>query len=226
MKNLNFSKFLFIPLLCAGFAANAQENNLAGSTQPVAATTSSMAFVAKPATVSPLMSEKNLFNQKTAFKNAAFADGSASTFGFGLEPEVLLPLGDFKNASSVGVGINLKALYHLSDAGAVTGTIGYNYFVAKEDVTYKYSGIPIKIGYLAKLGDMFFVEPQIGLYSLRASFKDDGEGGGSASTTNLLLAAKVGINIGEKSNLGVSYNYIKVTGGSFAFAGLSYLFTF
>ncbi|MES2267671.1 MAG: hypothetical protein V4520_12980 [Bacteroidota bacterium] len=220
MKNLNLSKFFFIPLLCVAFAANAQNNSMVGNVQPVTANTLA---VTKPVYVSVQANEKNLFEQKSAFKNTAFADGSASTFNLGLEPEVLLPLGDFKNSSSVGVGINLKGLYHLSDAGAVTATVGYNYFISKEDVGYKYSGIPVKVGYLAKLGDMFFVEPQVGLYSLRTSLDDDG---GSVTNTNLLLAAKVGINIGDKSNLGVGYNYVKVTGGSYSFAGLSYLFSF
>jgi hypothetical protein len=218
MKTLNLSKFLLISLLCAGLTANAQDNSLTTNDKPV---NTSNALVVIPANTSPLTGEKNI-EQKSALKNAGFADGSASTFSIGLEPEVLLPLGNFKNSSSVGVGINLKGLYHLSDAGAVTGTVGYNYFVSKEDVDFKYSGIPIKVGYMAKLGDMFFVEPQIGFYSLRASDDDDN----SSTSTNLLLAAKVGLNIGEKSHLGIGYNYIKVTGGSYAFAGLSYLFTF
>jgi hypothetical protein len=219
MKNLNLSRFLFLPLLCAGLAANAQDNSLTTTDK---LTNTANALVTIPVNTSPLTGDKNLFEQKSALKNAAFADGSASTFSIGLEPEVLLPLGNFKNSSSVGVGINLKGLYHLSETGAVTGTVGYNYFVAKEDVAFKYSGIPIKVGYMAKLGDMFFVEPQVGFYSLRASDDDDN----SATSTNLLLAAKVGLNIGEKSHLGIGYNYIKVTGGSYAFAGLSYLFTF
>ncbi|MCQ6961379.1 hypothetical protein [Mucilaginibacter aquariorum] len=218
MKNFNLSKFLLIPLLCAGLTANAQNNSLTINDKPANTTN---ALVAMPSHTSTFTGEKNI-EQKSALKNATFADGSASTFSIGLEPEVLLPLGNFKNSSSVGVGINLKGLYHLSDAGAVTGTVGYNYFVSKEDVGFKYSGIPIKVGYMAKLGDMFFVEPQVGFYSLRASDDDDN----SSTSTNLLLAAKVGLNIGEKSHLGIGYNYIKVTGGSYAFAGLSYLFTF
>jgi len=221
MKNLNLSRLLFIPLLCAGFAANAQNSSLTSGAEPI--TTNAIIAAAKHGTISQPANQKELFEQKNALTNTTFADGSASTFSLGLEPEVLLPLGDFKNSSSVGVGINLKGLYHLSDAGAVTATVGYNYFVSKEDVDYKYSGIPFKIGYLAKLGDMFFVEPQVGLYSLRTSLDD---GGGSVTNTNLLLAAKLGINIGDKSNLGVGYNYVKVTGGSYSFAGLSYLFSF
>jgi hypothetical protein len=221
MKNLNLSQFLFIPLLCAGIAANAQDNSLDGKPGP-GTTNPTISIVAKTANVSLLAGEKNLFEQKNALKNAGGADAVASHFSVGLEPEVLLPLGDFKNSSSVGVGINLKGLYHLSETADVTGTIGYNYFVSKEDVDVKYSGIPIKVGYLAKFADKFFVEPQIGLYSLRASDDDDN----SETNTNLLLAVKVGLNINEKSHLGIGYNYIKVTGGSYAFAGLSYLFIF
>ncbi|RYU89373.1 hypothetical protein EWM62_13670 [Mucilaginibacter terrigena] len=217
MKNLNFSKLLFIPLLCAGISASAQSSLV--SNHYVAVTANTQA-IGPAITVPP--AENSLPGQKGYFKNVAAADGSASGFAIGLEPEALLPLGNFKNSVSAGAGINLKALYHLSDAGAVTGTVGYNYFLPKEDVDFKYAGIPVKIGYLAKLGDMFFIEPQVGLYSLRISDDD----GNSASDTNLLLAAKIGLNIGEKSHLGFGYNYIKVTGGSYAFAGVSYLFTF
>jgi hypothetical protein len=222
MKNLNFSKLLFIPLLCAGFVANAQDNSLTGNNTPVANTNATVALVTKSASLSPLESEKNLFAQNTALKNVAAADASSSTFNFGLELEGLLPVGNFKNSVSAGVGVNAVGLYHIGDIGAIAGSVGYNYFLAKDEVDLKYSGIPVKVGFLAKLGDMFFVEPQIGFYSLRISDDDDN----SASSTNLLLAAKVGLNIGEKSHLGVGYNYIKVSGGSYAFAGLSYLFTF
>lgn len=220
MNNLNLSKLLFIPLLCAGISASAQTNGLTGNNMPAANTT--IALVTKPANFSPLATERNLFEQKTALKNVTAADASSSTFNFGLELEGLLPIGNFKNATSAGFGANAVGLYHIGDAGAVTGSVGYNYFLKKGESDLKYSGIPIKVGFLAKLGDMFFVEPQIGVYNLRVSDDDDN----SASNTNLLLAAKVGINVGEKSHLGVGYNYIKVTGGSYAFAGLSYLFTF
>lgn len=222
MNNLNLSKLLFIPLLCAGITASAQTNGLTGNSVPVAGTNTTVALVSKPTNFSPLASEKNPFEQKAAFKNVTAADASSSTFNFGLELEGLLPMGDFKNATSAGFGVNAVGLYHISDAGAVTGSVGYNYFLKKGESDLKYSGIPVKVGFLAKLGDMFFVEPQVGVYSLRVSDDDDN----SSSSTNLLLAAKVGINIGEKSHLGVGYNYIKVTGGSYAFAGLSYLFTF
>lgn len=222
MNNLNLSKLLFIPLLCAGITASAQTNSLIGNTQPVANTHTTIALVNKPVNLNPLTSEKNLFEQKAALKNVAAADASSSTFNFGLELEGLLPLGNFKNATSAGLGVNAVGLYHIGDIGAVTGSVGYNYFLKKEDAEVKYSGIPIKVGFLAKFGGMFFVEPQVGVYNLRVSDDDDN----SASNTNLLLAAKVGLNIGEKSHLGIGYNYIKVTGGSYAFAGVSYLFTF
>lgn len=222
MNNLNLSKLLFIPLLCAGITASAQTNSLIGNTQPVANTNTTIALVNKPVNQGPLTSEKNLFEQKAALKNVAAADASSSTFNFGLELEGLLPLGNFKNATSAGLGVNAVGLYHIGDIGAVTGSVGYNYFLKKEDAEVKYSGIPIKVGFLAKFGGMFFVEPQVGVYNLRVSDDDDN----SASNTNLLLAAKVGVNIGEKSHLGIGYNYIKVTGGSYAFAGVSYLFTF
>jgi hypothetical protein len=223
MKNLNLSKFLFIPLLCAGITASAQTSSLTGNDAPVVNTSATIALVNRPVNLSPLTSEKNLFEKKAAFKNVTAADAAASsTFNFGLELEGLLPLGNFKNATSAGVGVNAVGLYHLSDVGAITGSVGYNYFLKKDEVDLKYSGIPIKVGYLAKLGDMFFVEPQIGVYNLRVSDDDDN----SESNTNLLLAAKVGLNVGEKSHFGIGYNYIKVSGGSYAFANVSYLFTF
>ncbi|MBB5397386.1 hypothetical protein [Mucilaginibacter sp. AK015] len=217
MKNLNFSKLLFIPLVCMGISASAQ-NTLTGAGDVAVAAN---APVTQTAAKGPLAASK-LFEPAAAFKNVTAADGSASTFSIGLEPEAILPIGDFKTFVSAGAGLNLKGLYHLSDAGAVTATVGYNYFLPKEDADFKYSGIPVKIGYLAKLGDMFFVEPQVGLYSMRVSDDDDN----SASNTNLLLAAKVGLNVGEKSHLGVGYNYIKADGGSTSFINLSYLFTF
>lgn len=222
MNNLNLQKLLFIPLLCAGITASAQTSSLTGITQPEVSPNTTAVLVNKPVNVSPLASGKNLFEQKAALKNVAAADASSSTFNFGLELEGLLPLGNFKNATSAGLGVNAVGLYHIGDIGAVTGSVGYNYFLKKEDAGVKYSGIPIKVGFLAKFGGMFFVEPQVGVYNLRVSDEDDN----SASNTNLLLAAKVGLNIGEKSHLGIGYNYIKVTGGSYAFAGLSYLFTF
>ncbi|MBD1385283.1 hypothetical protein IDJ75_08335 [Mucilaginibacter rigui] len=222
MNNLNLSKLLFIPLLCAGITASAQTNSLTGITQPEASSNPTAVLVNKSVNFTPLASGKNLFEQKAAFKNVAAADASSSTFNFGLELEGLLPVGNFKDATSAGLGVNAVGLYHIGDIGAVTGSVGYNYFLKKEDAEVKYSGIPIKVGFLAKFGGMFFVEPQVGVYNLRVSDEDDN----SASNTNLLLAAKVGLNIGEKSHLGVGYNYIKVTGGSYAFAGVSYLFTF
>jgi hypothetical protein len=222
MNNLNLSKLLFIPLLCAGITAGAQTNSLNGDARQGINTNATVMLVNKPVNVSPLANEANLFEQKAALKNVTAADASSSTFNFGLELEGLLPLGNFKDYTSAGLGVNAVGLYHLADIGAVTGSVGYNYFLKKEDAEVKYSGIPIKVGFLAKFGGMFFVEPQIGVYNLRVSDEDDN----SASNTNLLLAVKAGINIGEKSHLGIGYNYIKVTGGSYAFAGVSYLFTF
>ena len=225
MKNLNLSRFLFIPLLCAGLTASAQSNSLTGNNgAPVITKNTRVAFTSTPIDANAFSGEKVMpFAQASAFKKAAQADAATEGFAIGLELEALLPMGSFGDLTKVGAGIAVKGIYHLTETGAVTGTVGYNYFLPNDDGDYKYSGIPIKVGYMALFG-MFFVEPQVGVYNFRTSFDD--EDIPSVSSTNLFLGARAGINIGSNSHLGVGYNYIKTDGGStsFASAGISFAF--
>ncbi|RFZ92593.1 hypothetical protein D0C36_14345 [Mucilaginibacter conchicola] len=238
MIHFNLSKkLLFIPLLCAAITASAQTNSLTGEQSPAlqpsvqlpvaaqlkmkTADESASNYQAAPAT-------RNVFKQ---------AEDSGKLLTFGIEPEAILPMGSFGDLASAGVGINVKAFYSLGDIGVLTGSVGYHYFLAKEndfsDFDYKYSGIPIRFGFQYTLAEKFFVEPQLGFYNFRTSISsEDAEdeefpgASGSGSSTNFFFALRAGYRTGERSNLSLGYNNISASGGSTSFLGLSYCFTF
>lgn len=223
MKNLNLSQFfLFIPLLCVGLSAAAQNNSLTAANGPVFKSAPQLVLTSTPVNSNAFSAEANLaVPLKGTAMSLKQAEGKTEGLSFGLELEALKPMGTFGDVTTVGAGVALRLMNHISENGALTGSVGYNYFLPSEDGDYKYSGIPVKLGYLHTFG-AFFVEPQAGLYNLRLAFDDEP----TVTSTNLVLSARAGVNLGEKSHLGVSYTYISASGGSLSFAGANLIFGF
>lgn len=104
-------------------------------------------------------------------------------------PDIAFPTGDFGEVYKIGLGVTVKGLYGIGEAGQITFTTGYVSFGAKNDIKdalgadkFTQSIIPLLAGYRHNF-DGFFVEPQIGygIYSskVKAGILDGKDSGGA-----------------------------------------------
>lgn len=106
------------------------------------------------------------------FSAAAFAQKGKNQISPAVD--VSLPIGDFGDVAPVGIGVTVKGLYGVGEAGQVSLTTGYSSFGAKKEIKdalgadkLRQSLIPILVGYRHHF-DGFYAEPQIG-YGIFAS---------------------------------------------------------
>jgi len=124
------------------------------------------------------------------------------TIGAGVE--VALPMGDFGDGFGIGFGATGKVFYGITEQGDITGTLGYIHFSMKDESEYMSGSmgmIPIMFGYRHNF-DGFYVEPQLGITSVRSkvTIKDMGMGFGNVSSsysdTKVSFAAGAGYVFG------------------------------
>lgn len=116
-------------------------------------------------------------SSKTTKTSSATTSDDQLSFGVSIEPA--LPLGDFKQVSSFGVGFNGLVRYKLSDKVSLKGSIGYMTFISK---TVDYTeddgngnlttihikppavhGIPFRAGLSYDLTENLFIQGSIGV---------------------------------------------------------------
>lgn len=132
-----------------------------------------------------------------------------------------LPIGDFSEGTSFGIGGTIKGLYGVGSAGQVELTTGYLHFPF-EGNTSEASGstalIPILAGYRHHFNG-FFLEPQAGISLVRSQFDIEGLGSSSNSTTAFGWAVGAGYMF-DAFEVSARYQSSEKDGGSMGFAGL------
>ena len=129
-----------------------------------------------------------LFSAKT-FAQSANANPSLS---IGLE--VGFPTGDFNTGSNVGIGGSAKLAIPVVTNGAVTLSAGYMSFSGKTIVGYKLPTvnlIPFKAGFRYRFSSGFYVEPQLGITSVKAK--------GYNSESDFTYAGNIGYLIANRN---------------------------
>ena len=152
---------------------------------------------------------------------AAFAQ--KGDIGISVGVEGALPVGDWSDGYSIGVGGSLKGLYGISDAGQVTLTVGYDRFGVK-DFDGSLSLVPVLAGYRHTFSSLY-VEPQIGISAQKSKIEMGEFGDVSASTTDFSFAIGAGYLVGPM-DLGLRYQNISASGGSLGFLALRVAYNF
>jgi len=120
-----------------------------------------------------------------AISSAAYSQKGNNQIGVGVDAG--LPLGDFGDSYSFGIGGYVKGLYGIGEAGQITLTTGYTTYSAKKEIKDalgldKLSAniIPILAGYRHNFSG-FYVEPQVGYGSYGSKAKANGNSASSSS---------------------------------------------
>ena len=150
--------------------------------------------------------------------NAQESSAGGLHFGGGLR--VALPIGDFSNGTSFGLGLELQGEYLFSDKFSGTFTTGYTSFFAKEIDGEKGDNtgyIPVLAGVRVYPSPQFFIGAKAGLGIIT---------GGGESTSGFNYEPQIGYN-GEKFQLALGYNAmtqkvmgISYTTGAIALTGI------
>jgi len=141
-----------------------------------------------------------------AISSAAYSQKGNNQIGVGVDAG--LPLGDFGDFASFGIGGYVKGLYGIGEAGQITLTTGYTSYSAKKAVKDAYAAdkvtssiIPVLAGYRHNFSG-FYVEPQVGYGSYASKIKGgplDGSGSSGAFTYALGVGfAKSGFDGGVR----------------------------
>jgi len=161
------------------------------------------------------------------------AQMAAGDFKFGAGIHLGLPIGDFHNVSSFGIGGEVQGEYAFAENLTGVATSGYTYFIGKSfpdgtGGTYKvnYGHIPILVGARFYPSEQFFVGAQIGYGHYSASVSSsNGYGGGSSGSGGFEYRPQVGYNA-DPIQLILSYDGTSVSGGTFSQIGLSAIYMF
>jgi len=165
----------------------------------------------------------------TSFVTVNAQSKSSDDFVFGGGVNIGLPLGDFGDGWSFGVGVKLQAEKMFTDQVSGIGSIGYTDFFGKSfsytdpisGTTYssKYPAfglIPILVGGRYYIAPTFFVGVQIGI----------GIGtGGSGSSTGFDYLPQVGYNA-DMYQVVLGYNGVSQTGFTANHLDLSFVYKF
>lgn len=157
------------------------------------------------------------------------AQMAAGDFKFGAGIHLGLPIGDFHNVSSFGIGGELQGEYAFSENLTGVATSGYTYFVGKDlGGGYKINSghIPVIVGARYYPSEQFFFGAQIGYghysYSVSGS---NGYGGPSGGSGGFEYRPQVGYNANPIQFI-LSYDGTSVSGSTNSQIGLSAIYTF
>ncbi len=143
------------------------------------------------------------------------------TAGAGIR--VALPIGDFADSHSFGIGAELQGEYGFSDMVSGIATVGYTSFFGKE---YEFLGVTVEaenVGYIPILvgarvypSPTFFIGAQVG-YGLLT--------GGGESDGAFNYQPQIGYN-GERFQVALNYNGLSKEGSTLSHIGLTGIFKF
>ena len=167
----------------------------------------------------------------TSNVNAQSTPKSALRFGIGVEG--LLPVGDLRDVSKVGIGITPRLQYGVADNLALTLTSGYYNFFGKKindatDVKYPSFGlVPVKVGIKAFFTQNLYFGAEVG-----AGFetKDDyryatGETDHNGKATKLIASPGIGY-ASQKWDVGVRYENFSGQDNNYGTVGLRIAYGF
>ena len=154
---------------------------------------------------------------------AANAQKNAGTVHFGGGLNLGLPVGNFANISSFGIGVELQGEYKFSNTASGIGSISYTNFFGKTvdfpgvgSVKYDNVGlIPILLGVRVYPSPQFFIGGKIGY----GAFTGGGSSGGFDYNP------QIGYN-GYDIQIAFGYNGVAVSGGTLGHIGLSVIYKF
>lgn len=137
--------------------------------------------------------------------------------------EIALPTGDAGDATSVGLGVTVKGLYGVGEAGQVTFTTGYLIASGKKEFKdllgadkINSTMIPLLAGYRHHFKG-FYAEPQVG-YGIYGAKIKGGEYDSSDSQGAFTWAAGIGY-IYNNFEVGARYQSMHKDGESSGFVG-------
>ena len=137
--------------------------------------------------------------------------------------EIALPTGDANDASQLGLGVTVKGLYGIGEAGQLTFTTGYLVSGAKKEFKdllgadkINSTMIPLLAGYRHNFNG-FYAEPQIG-YGIYGAKIKGGDYASSDSEGAFTWAAGVGY-VYNNFEGGVRYQSMHKNGGSSGMIG-------
>jgi hypothetical protein len=136
-------------------------------------------------------------------------------FSFGAGIRLGLPIGDFGDYSSFGVGGELQGEYGFSDMVSGVLTTGYTSFFGKDDLE-SVGLIPILIGARVYPSTNFFIGAQVGYGILTGN-------GDSEGAFN--YQPQIGYNA-QKFQLALNYNGLSKDGSTLGHIGLTGIFKF
>ena len=157
------------------------------------------------------------------------AQMAAGDFHFGAGIHLGLPVGDFHNISSFGIGGEVQGEYAFTENVTGVVTSGYTYFAGKDlGGGYKINSghIPVIVGARYYPSEQFFFGAQIGYGHYSESVSgNNGFGGASGGSGGFEYRPQVGYNANPIQFI-LSYDGTSVSGGTFSQIGLSALYTF
>jgi hypothetical protein len=146
-------------------------------------------------------------------------DKAATGFHFGGGLRLGLPVGDFADGWSFGVGAELQGEYLFTEKVSATVTTGYTSFFGKDFGGEKLDPvgiIPIMAGVRVYPAASFFIGGKIG-YGIQM-YNGDSEGA-------MMYEPQIGYN-GEKFQLALGYNGLSKDGNTLAHLGFSAIYKF
>jgi hypothetical protein len=148
-----------------------------------------------------------------SFANAQSGSGELKFSG---GAEAALPIGDFGNFSSFGIGGFAAGDYGLSESFHLIGSLGYNAFFAKGGLGGSLGTLTFRAGGAYYASEAFNVNGAVGFGSLS---------GGGGSVSGFHYSAGVGYNM-ESLGFGLNYNAISANGGTNTWLGLRVAYSF
>lgn len=124
----------------------------------------------------------------------------------------MLPLGDFGDLTSFGIGADVQYAYNFDESIAATVSAGYNHFLVKSEYKDMFDDpgyVPVKAGVRYGIGQ-FYLHPQLGVTVATA------EGAGAAFTYGI----GAGANLGAKTDLSLRYEAMSKNSATTSFLGL------
>jgi hypothetical protein len=154
---------------------------------------------------------------------ASRAQDGGGGFSFGAGVNLALPIGDFSNTHSFGVGVEAQGEYAFSDMFSAVFNTGYTQFFGKSETvfgtTIEYDGvglIPVLAGARVYPSPMIFIGARAGLGVLT---------GNNDSETGFVYRPEVGGTVGPVQ-LALSYNGFSKDGNSIGHVGLTVIYRF
>jgi hypothetical protein len=152
---------------------------------------------------------------------AAISANAQFTFGAGVN--LALPIGDFSDTHSFGIGIEGEGEYMFSDMFSGVFNTGYTHFLGKEEtimgvtVDYESAGIiPVMAGVRVYPSSQFFIGGRAGVGFLT---------GGNDTQTGFVYRPEIGGAFGNV-RVAASFNGFSKDGNSLNHIGLTVIFKF